>query len=98
MDNARFGKAFFVSLASLAIAGVALLPAQSTPQGKVPNAKGPDFNKDIQPLLREKCMPCQCDVQAAGGLKLRQLKLAITGGNSGPCFLLPHHSYAMTCI
>ena len=98
MDNARFGKAFFVSLASLAIAGVALLPAQSTPQGKVPNAKGPDFNKDIQPLLREKCMPCHGDVQAAGGLKLTQLKLAMTGGNSGSRGLVPHDPNASTVI
>ena len=98
MDNARFGKAFFVSLASLAIAGVALLPAQSTPQGKVPNAKGPAFNNDVQPLLREKCMPCHGDVQAAGGLKLTQLKLAMTGGNSGSRGLVPHDPNASTVI
>ncbi len=98
MADSRPVRGFLASLASLAVAGVTLLPAQSTPQIKAPESKGPDFAKEIQPLLREKCLPCHGDVQKAGGLRLTQLKAAMTGGTSGARGLVPHDPDASSVI
>lgn len=90
MDIVRVGKIASCSVGLIIVAAVSLLPARSGIQSVVPNTKGPNFAKDVQPLLMRKCMPCHGDVQAAGGFKLTHLKDAIKGGNSGSRGLVPH--------
>ena len=87
-----------LALTSLAIAGASLLPARSSSQIKAPTTQAPDFVKEVQPLLRAKCLPCHGDVQAAGGLKLTNLKSAMTGGSSGSRGLVPHDPDASSVI
>ena len=98
MTETRPLRGALLALTSLAVAGAALLPARSSSQIKAPTAQGPDFAKEIQPLLRAKCMPCHGDIQGAGGLKLTQLKSALTGGSSGARGLVPHDPDASSVI
>ena len=100
MTEIRPFRGVLLALTSLTVASAALLPARSSSQLKAPApaAQAPDFAKDVQPLLRAKCMPCHGDTQAAGGLKLTQLKSALTGGSSGARGLVPHNPDASTVV
>lgn len=98
MTETRPLRGALLALTSLTIAGASLLPARSSSQIKAPTAQVPDFAKEVQPLLRAKCMPCHGDIQAAGGLKLTQLKSAMAGGSSGARGLVPHDPDASAVI
>ena len=98
MTKTRPSCGVYLALTSLALAGATLLPARSSGQIKAPPAQGPDFAKEVQPLLNAKCLPCHGDVQAAGGLKLTRLKSALTGGSSGARGLVPHDPDASSVI
>ena len=56
-----------------------------------PSPGAPDYQKDIQPLLRASCYGCHSGPQAMGQLHLDSRKLAMAGGSSGPV-IVPGHS------
>src|SRR5690348_11243409 len=48
-------------------------------------AKGQvDFQRDVEPLLRERCQGCHGPEKQMGGLRLDNKIGALTGGSSGP--------------
>ncbi|MDB5310187.1 MAG: hypothetical protein JWO38_4389 [Gemmataceae bacterium] len=67
-----FGLAVFLVLSRL--------PAQPAP----PNAGDEFFEKDVRPLLVEKCAKCHGDVKPRGGLRLTSRAEVLTGGDNGP--------------
>ena len=42
-----------------------------------------DFDRDVQPILRDHCWKCHSQKRAAGGLRLDERKFAARGGGSG---------------
>ena len=62
--------------------GVLLCAAASLPgQGK------PDFKKDVQPVLRRKCVMCHNERLSQNGVRLDDGDAALAGGYSGPVIL-----------
>ena len=51
-----------------------------------PGALGasPDYERDIKPLLRERCYSCHGGVKQKGGLRLDSGSLIHKGGEDGP--------------
>src|SRR5689334_20768188 len=45
---------------------------------------GPDYTREIKPILAENCYRCHGASQQKGGLRLDTGQLAVKGGNSGP--------------
>ena len=71
------GFARFLSV-GLLVCLVALLPAAA----QEPQA-GPDFQKEVQPLLKASCYACHSATQSMGHLRLDSKKPALQGGASG---------------
>lgn len=46
-----------------------------------------DYNKQIKPVLRERCYACHGVLKQEGGLRLDTTALAIKGGDSGPAIV-----------
>jgi cytochrome c len=46
-----------------------------------------DFNKQVQPILAEKCIRCHGERQRGGMLDMRTLEAMLKGGVSGPAFV-----------
>ena len=65
-----FGLAFFLFLSELA--------------AQPPNAGDEFFEKEVRPLLAEKCAGCHGGTQPKGGLKLTSRADLLRGGDSGP--------------
>ncbi len=51
---------------------------------------GPDYVRDIKPLLERNCIKCHGASQQLGGFRLDSLAAAMRGGASGARGLLPH--------
>src|SRR5262249_15490881 len=59
------------------------LTAREVPKSSSPSAAGTDFERDVAPLLRDKCHSCHGPNQQMGGLRLDNKADALKGGNSG---------------
>ena len=69
--------------------GTALYPQDEVGRAKLPPAAGVqvNFQRDIAPLLEQKCLLCHGPKQQMGGLRLDRPKDAMAGGYSGPAIL-----------
>ncbi len=45
--------------------------------------KAPDYDRDIRPILRSRCVTCHGPIKQEGGLRLDAGKLVLQGGDSG---------------
>lgn len=70
----------------LALMGTAYV-ASSTPNPAIP-----DFQNDIQPILKAHCSPCHYGDQKAGGLSFDSYELVVKGGASGKSFTVGNSS------
>ena len=56
--------------------------------GHAARAEGPSpdefFEKEVRPILVERCQECHSDAKVKGGLKLTSRSLVLTGGDGGP--------------
>jgi cytochrome c553 len=76
-------------LGSLLSSWLALLVATSSSMGAVepavPDSDGTEFfEREIRPLLVEKCQSCHGDKKTSGGLSLTSRALLLKGGENGP--------------
>ena len=74
--------------ANLLMAGVAFSqgnPSQDGRQSKRDQA--PDFDKQIAPLLVQRCLDCHSGPKPKGGLDLSRHEKSLAGGNQGPVLL-----------
>jgi cytochrome c553 len=55
-------------------------------------AAAPDFSKDIEPLLAERCVKCHGPEKQKGGLRLDQKVAAFRGGDSEERGIVPGHA------
>ncbi|HEU0011279.1 MAG TPA: PSD1 and planctomycete cytochrome C domain-containing protein [Verrucomicrobiae bacterium] len=55
------------------------------------SAAGPDYSRDVKPLLAQNCYRCHGASQQKGGLRLDTAASALKGGEHGPAFS-PGHS------
>ncbi len=70
--------------------GLALcLFLSATPAGRAapPPAEAEFFEKDVRPLLVEKCVACHGDTKPKGGLKLTSRAEILKGGDNGPAIM-----------
>src|SRR5829696_1510199 len=73
------GIALFVFTASLALAEVTLPP---------PANRKIDFEKEVQPLLEQKCHSCHGEEAQQSGLRLDRRQPALRGGDYGPVIVV----------
>src|SRR3954471_8435742 len=66
------------------LAAAATLLAASTSFAQTP---GIDFDRDVKPLLRDKCVGCHGPSQQNGGLRLDRRQAALLGGGNGVAIL-----------
>ena len=52
-------------------------------QTRVASSAEPDFEREVAPLLVQRCLECHGSVDASGGLDLSQHKTLLSGGDSG---------------
>jgi hypothetical protein len=52
--------------------------------GAAPRAAGPDFDREVAPLLAERCLECHSGDKPRGGLDLSRRRTALAGGDQGP--------------
>ena len=50
-------------------------------------ADGPDFAKEVQPVLAAKCLKCHGETDPKGNLDLRSKAGMLAGGDSGPAIV-----------
>src|SRR5262249_54166404 len=62
------------------------LSAADTPAGKAPAALE-FFEREIRPLLVERCQACHSEKKTRGGLRLTGRAAALKGGERGPAFV-----------
>ncbi|MGQ0636509.1 MAG: PSD1 and planctomycete cytochrome C domain-containing protein [Planctomycetaceae bacterium] len=65
----------------LAIAAVVFAPPLAQAD---PDAKTVDFDRDVRPILEQRCVKCHGAEKQKSGLRLDTLKAATAGGDSGP--------------
>jgi hypothetical protein len=71
--------------AVLAVAGPTPAPGGGTePDARLRSARERFFEKDVRPLLVEKCYSCHSERKQKGGLRLDSLEAILKGGDSGP--------------
>lgn len=79
--------------APLLVAQEAPAPETATQEGPAQQASAPSpmFEADIRPILRAHCLDCHgATSEHEGGLDLRQVRLMLQGGDSGPAINLQH--------
>jgi hypothetical protein len=62
--------------------------AASTARAETPANEEP-FEKEVRPLLIERCQKCHGDKKPKGGLRLTSRESILKGGDSGPPFIPP---------
>src|SRR3954453_8490250 len=62
-----------------------LLPASA--QNSTAEIGKPDFIRDVQPVLTERCMPCHSGNEAQSGLQVHTRDQLLRGGKSGPAII-----------
>ncbi len=55
--------------------------------GAAPRAAGPDFDREVAPLLAERCLECHSGAKPRGGLDLSRRRTALAGGDQGPALV-----------
>src|SRR5947209_13396514 len=60
-----------------------LLPLLTAFAGPLRADDAPDFDRDVAPLLAERCLECHRGAKPKGGLDLSAVKTARAGGDSG---------------
>src|SRR5574341_2118661 len=68
----------FFSFAPFATREHALMPALAAPTAQI------SFDRDIRPILAERCLACHGEKKQSGGLRLDTKSFAMRGGQSGP--------------
>lgn len=71
-------------IASLGISGLAAALAAQTPAGAPAIPAGPDFARDVVPILESNCLRCHNAAKTEGGLLLESHADLLRGGDSGP--------------
>lgn len=51
------------------------------------NASAPDYDRDVKPILRSRCVTCHGPIKQEGGLRLDAGKLVLKGGDEGAVVL-----------
>src|SRR5262245_55371789 len=78
-DHLRTSKRGLVELVAIVPLGLplaALAQAPATPT--------PDFDRDIFPLLHDRCLECHSGTKTKGGLDLHTREGMLQGGDTGP--------------
>jgi Protein of unknown function (DUF1553)/Protein of unknown function (DUF1549)/Planctomycete cytochrome C len=71
--------------AILLLAGAAVSQGSPTPDSQeLQRTQAPDFNKQIAPLLVQRCLDCHSGPKPKGSLDLSRREKALAGGNQGP--------------
>jgi hypothetical protein len=91
MDRCRF-QYFGRVAAILAAAGLALPLINDLPAAEPAASVHVDFNRDIRPLLAERCFACHGEQKREGGLRLSNRRDAFTPGDSGTAAIKPSDS------
>ena len=73
----------FVSLISLATAGLALAAVDLSKLPPPATAKGVTFDKDIKPIFEKSCFKCHGAEKQKGKLRLDSLEATLKGGENG---------------
>ena len=73
----------FVSLISLATAGLALAAVDLSKLPPAATAKGVTFDKDIKPIFEKSCFKCHGAEKQKGKLRLDTLEATLKGGENG---------------
>ncbi|MGH9854231.1 MAG: c-type cytochrome domain-containing protein, partial [Blastocatellia bacterium] len=74
--NTRTAKITILLLTAFALLAPAAPSAELSPQVS--------FDRDIRPILAERCLACHGERQQKGGLRLDAKAFAMRGGQSGP--------------
>src|SRR5688572_32638820 len=72
-----------------------ILAAATTAQPWCAAADGPDFDRQVAPILASRCLECHSGVEPKGKLDLSREKTATEGGESGKAIVIgrPEESY-----
>ena len=73
------------ALAGLALAGAVLAASPAVVLAQTVNAEF--FERQIRPLLIDRCHKCHSAAKARGGLRLDRRELALQGGETGPALI-----------
>ncbi len=75
--------ALVIALVGACLAARLLAAAQTAPV---------DFDRDVRPILREKCLGCHAGTQAQAGLRLDERQRALVGSNANGIVIVPGNS------
>ena len=83
----------------LGIGGLAVASMFSASAAPAPGV-GPDFERDVRPILQANCVRCHGEQSPAAGLDLRSVAAILRGGRGGPVVLAgaPGRSRMITAI